>query len=125
MRNWARTSGLPTRGFKANLTIAANPAVSLRKGFAMATPKTPEIKFVDNPSAPEFYASGATGFFVSNGTITITLESIRADHGEKPGPLQRVVVGRLTMPAAGAQGLAIGLFDFLEKQGFKYDKPAT
>jgi len=27
------------------------------------------------------------------------------------------------MPIAGAQGLAIGLFDFLEKQGFKYTKP--
>ena len=65
----------------------------------------------------------ATGFFVSNGIISITLESIRADHGDKPGPLSRVVVGRLTMPAAGAQGLAIGLFDFLEKQGFKYEKP--
>ena len=90
----------------------------------MATTKTaPEIKFVDNPNAPELYASGATGFFVSNGIISITLESIRADHGEKPGPMSRVVVGRLTMPAAGAQGLAIGLFDFLEKQGFKYEKP--
>ena len=92
----------------------------------MATPpKTtvPVIKFVDNPNAPELYASGATGFFVSIGTISITLESIRADHGEKPGPMSRVVVGRLTMPAAGAQGLAIGLFDFLEKQGFKYEKP--
>ena len=90
----------------------------------MATTKTaPEIKFVDNPNAPELYASGATGFFVSNGIISITLESIRADHGEKPGPLSRVVVGRLTMPAAGAQGLAIGLFDFLEKQGFKDEKP--
>ena len=86
-------------------------------------PKAPAITFVDNPEAPEFYASGATGFFVSNGIITITLESLRADHGEKPGPLKRVVVGRLTMPAAGAQGLAIGLFDFLEKQGFKYEKP--
>ena len=90
-----------------------------------STPKTtaPTIKFVDNPNAPELYATGATGFFVSNGTISITLESIRADHGEKPGPMSRVVVGRLTMPAAGAQGLAIGLFDFLEKQGFKYEKP--
>ena len=85
----------------------------------------PKIEFTDNPLAPEIYASGATGFFVSNGTITITLESIRADHGEKPGPLKRVVVGRLTMPASGAQGLAIGLFDFLEKQGFKYEKPKT
>jgi hypothetical protein len=85
--------------------------------------KTQDITFIDNPQAPEFYASGATGFFVSNGVITITLESLRADHGEKPGPLTRTVVGRLTMPAAGAQGLAIGLFDFLEKQGYKYEKP--
>ena len=37
--------------------------------------------------------------------------------------LTRTVVARLTMPAVGAQGLAIGLFDFLEKQGFKYEKP--
>ncbi|HEY0266070.1 MAG TPA: hypothetical protein VGC16_04915 [Rhizomicrobium sp.] len=86
-------------------------------------PTTPAVNFVDNPLAPELYASGATGFFVSNGTITITLESIRPDHADKPGPLSRVVVGRLVMPAAGAQGLSIGLFDFLEKQGFKYEKP--
>ena len=64
----------------------------------------PDIKFVDNPLAPELYASGATGFFVSNGTITITLESIRADHAEKPGPLSRTVVARLTMPAARRAG---------------------
>jgi hypothetical protein len=88
-------------------------------------PKTETLAFNDNPLAPELYASGATGFFVSNNTVTITLESVRADHGDKPGPLQRVVVGRLTMPAAGAQGLAIGLFDFLEKQGFKYTKPES
>ena len=88
-------------------------------------PKEQAIQLTDNPLAPEIFASGATGFFVSNNTISITLESIRADHAEKPGPLQRVVVGRLVMPAAGAQGLAIGLFDFLEKQGFKYNKPET
>ena len=87
------------------------------------TPQAQAIEFRDNPLALEIYASGATGFFVSNNTISITLESLRADHAEKPGPLQRVVVGRLVMPAAGAQGLAIGLFDFLEKQGFKYNKP--
>ena len=59
---------------------------------------------------------------MSNGAISITLESIRASHSEPPGPLSRVVVGRLVMPINGAQGLAIGLFDFLEKQGFKYDR---
>ncbi len=94
----------------------------------MAAPKNEaknDIKFIDNPGAPELYASGATGFFVSNGAISITLESIRASHSEPPGPLSRVVVGRLVMPIAGAQGLAIGLFDFLEKQGFKYDRNAS
>jgi hypothetical protein len=35
------------------------------------------------------------------------------------------VVGRLVMPAAGAQAMAVGLFDFLEKQGFKFDRNAT
>ncbi|MEY4708589.1 MAG: hypothetical protein RJB58_2312 [Pseudomonadota bacterium] len=88
-------------------------------------PKAPEILFVDNVTAPDIYATGATGFFVSNGAISITLESIRASHSEPPGPLSRVVVGRLVMPISGAQGLAIGLFDFLEKQGFKYDRSAS
>lgn len=84
----------------------------------------PPIKFVDNPQAPEFYAAGAAGFFVANGVITITLESIQADHSDNSGPLRRTVVSRLTMPASGAQGLAIGLFEFLEKHGFKYEKKA-
>jgi hypothetical protein len=84
--------------------------------------KAPAIKLVDNPVAPELYASAATGFSASNGTITITLESLRADHSDSPGPVYRTVVGRIVMPAAGAQGLAIGLFDFLEKQGFKFNK---
>lgn len=83
--------------------------------------KAPEIRFIDNPAAPETFASAATGFSASNGNITITLESLRADHSDSPGPVYRTVVGRIVLPAAGAQGLAIGLFDFLEKQGFAFD----
>jgi hypothetical protein len=79
-------------------------------------------KLQDNPNAPEYYATAATGFFNANGVISITLESARADHSKSPGPINRVVVGRLVMPAAGAQAMAVGLFDFLEKQGFKFDK---
>jgi hypothetical protein len=93
----------------------------IHKDRAMAKEKP--IKFVDNPLAPEVFASGATGFFVSNGNVTITFESLRADHGDTPGPLSRVAVSRLVMPASGAHGLAVGLFDFLDKQGFKYEKP--
>lgn len=100
----------------------ASPAPAKTPAAPAVPAKGPAVQFVDNPSAPELYASGATGFFVSNGTVSITLESLRADHGEKPGPLSRVVVARLTMPAAGAQGLAMGLLDFLKKQGFKVEK---
>jgi hypothetical protein len=84
--------------------------------------KTPTPNFVDNPDAPEIFSSGATGFFVANGNITITFESARADHSQSPGPVYRTVVGRIVMPAAAAQGLAVGLFDFLEKQGFNFNK---
>ncbi len=84
--------------------------------------KNPPAQFRDNPAAPEIYASGATGFFVSNGNITITFESARADHSESPGPVFRQAVARIVIPAAGAQGLAVGLFDFLEKQGFSFKK---
>jgi hypothetical protein len=79
-------------------------------------------KLLDNPQAPEIFAVAATGFFNANGLISITLESARADHTKAPGPVNRIVVGRIVMPAAGAQALAVGLFDFLEKQGFKFKK---
>ncbi len=82
-------------------------------------------KLQDSPNAPELYATAATGFFNANGVISITLESARADHSKSPGPINRVVVGRLVMPAQGAQAMAVGLFDFLEKQGFKFDKTAS
>ena len=70
-------------------------------------------------------ASAATGFFASQGNITITFESARADHCVSPGPVNRVVAGRVVMPAQAAQALAVGLFDFLEKQGYKYEKPGS
>lgn len=81
------------------------------------------VPFINNPFSPEVFASAATGFFVSNGNITITFESLRVDHSANPGPMARVIVGRLVMPIAGAQGLALGLYDFLEKQGIGNPKP--
>jgi hypothetical protein len=88
----------------------------------MSEAKNALPKLQDDPRAPEIYATAATGFFNANGTISITLESARADHSKSPAPVNRVVIGRLVMPASGAQALAVGLFDFLEKQGFKFKK---
>lgn len=76
-----------------------------------------EIRFVDNPHAPEVFSSCATGFVVANGCITITFESSRVDHSTNPGPVNRVVIARLTMPISGAQSLSVSLHDFLVNQG--------
>ena len=84
--------------------------------------KSTPVKFLDNPNATETFASAATGFFIADGNVAITFESSRADHSESPGPIYRQVVARMVMPAAAAQGLAVGLFDFLEKQGFDFKK---
>jgi hypothetical protein len=77
----------------------------------------PPVNFLDNPRAPEIYISAATGFFNENGVIHITFESNRIDHSTTPGPCNRVVVCRLAMNAIAAQGLAVGLFDFLKQYG--------
>ena len=85
----------------------------------MATEKPP-INFIDNPHAPEVFATDATGFWLNDGCMHITFEAARVDHSSNsgPGPLNRVVVGRLVMSVSGAQSLAFGLSAFLKKQGF-------
>ena len=88
----------------------------------MSEAKTTPPKLQDDPQATDIYATAASGFFNASGTISITLEALRADHSKSPAPVNRVVVGRLVMPANGAQALAVGLFDFLEKQGFSFKK---
>ncbi len=76
------------------------------------------VNFIDNPHAPDIFAHGVTGFSVNNGVVTITFESARVNHETTPGPVNRVVIGRLVLPISIAQGLALGLFDFLKSQGF-------
>jgi hypothetical protein len=83
----------------------------------VAQGKQPKLGFIDNPHAPELFSTAATGFFVGEGCVHITFESVRVNHVTSPGPVNRVVIGRLIMPVAGAQALAIGLYDFLTKHG--------
>ena len=72
---------------------------------------------IDNPQAPEWYATEAVGFMNTLGNIHITLAAPRATHTTVPGPVNRVVIGRIVLPVAGAQALAAGLYDFLKSQG--------
>jgi hypothetical protein len=81
------------------------------------TDEAPPVGFIDSPHAPDVFADEATGFFVSGGCVRITFESVRVNHVTTPGPVNRVVIGRLVMPTSGAQRLAAGLYDFLKKQG--------
>jgi hypothetical protein len=76
----------------------------------------PEISFLDNPHAPDIFADGATGFFNLSGNIKITLECGRVNHVTSPGPITRVVIGRLVVPIAQAEALAKGLLDFITQQ---------
>ena len=62
------------------------------------------------------FADAATGFFIFGGNLRITFESARVNHATSPGPVNRVVIGRLVMPVDQAEGLARGILDFLEKQ---------
>ena len=71
--------------------------------------------------APDVFADEASGFFVHNGVVRITFASARVNHVSSPGPINRVVIGRLVMPVAAAQNLAIGLFDFLKSRGLAPD----
>jgi hypothetical protein len=79
--------------------------------------ESPKVEFIDNPHAPEVFASGVSGFLIGSGNIHITFESARVNHMAAPGPVSRVVIGRLIMPVAGAQALAAGLYDFLKQHG--------
>jgi hypothetical protein len=79
------------------------------------TPQTTPLTFIDNPHAPEVFASGPVGFFFNSGNLHITLTALRADHKSSPGPVNRVVVGRLVLPLVGAHNLAVGVFDFLKR----------
>jgi predicted deacylase len=90
----------------------------------MADEKPKPLPFIDNPHAPEIFATDAAGFFNLNGCIAITLEAVKSDYSTSPGTISRVVAGRLVLTADGARALSVGLYDFLKKQGIVADPPA-
>jgi hypothetical protein len=78
------------------------------------------LGFIDNPMAPDVFADVAIGFHLVNGMVKITFGSVRVNHQTSPVPVNHVVIGRLVMSVAGAQNLAVGLFDFLKSQGVDF-----
>ena len=76
-------------------------------------PGSVPIAFVDNPYAPEVFADAATGIAYINNAVRLTFESARVNHVTSPGPLNRVVIGRLILPLVAARGLRDLLVDYL------------
>ncbi len=74
-------------------------------------------KFIDDPGAPEIYASNFSGIQLSLGNAVITLESVRADHSAGAGAVNRVVVGRIVLPVAVAHALVLQLHELLAQSG--------
>lgn len=70
-----------------------------------------------NPHSTDTFVDEALSFEMVNDVIRITFASAKMAEGVPPSPMQLVVVGRLLMGVAPAQRLAIGLFDYLKRQG--------
>jgi hypothetical protein len=78
---------------------------------------------LENMFAPELYATFASSFSVTAGSVTIKLVSSRWDNSVEPAVQKAVVVGRVTMPLQGAQTLVAGLQNFLAQHGLEYTAP--
>jgi hypothetical protein len=72
---------------------------------------------VDDLHGMELYATEVSGFTLAHGNVTLTLSSLRASWDDEGIPNKRVVVGRIVLPSASAQVLALELYDFLKSRG--------
>ena len=61
------------------------------------------------------YVDDVSGVAFFNGNIRLTFESARVNHVSQPGPVNRVVLGRIVMPLGGAQRLRDLLTDYLRQ----------
>ncbi len=86
----------------------------------ISVPTQPPL--IDNPFAPEIFATGFAGLANLSGVIVLTLESARCDHMREPPSVERVIVGRIALTSGAAQDLVAGLNQFLEQQGLSPSK---
>ena len=75
------------------------------------------LPVVSNPFIADIFADEAIAFDTVNGTIRITLATIKMAEAAAPSPMQFVATSRVVMTVPGAQRLAIALFDYLQKNG--------
>lgn len=100
-----------------HLTIAPAPEPSQAQ--------TRTVHMIDDPQAPEFFTSRCCGFSIGQGNVTLTFESVRCDHFDPNGAMNRVVVGRIVMPIPAAQALVVELNGSLQANGLSPSRAVT
>jgi hypothetical protein len=105
----------PQKSAPSYLQLATGPAPA----------SAPQPQMLDDPMAPEFFASACCGFSIGQGNVTLTFEAARCNHFDPNSAMTRVVVGRIVMPAAAAQALVIQLNSALEQSGLSPSQAAA
>jgi hypothetical protein len=82
-------------------------------------------RLIDDPHAPEFFATSCCGFSIGQGHVTLTFESARCNHFDPKCGMSRVVVGRIVLPIQAAQALVIELNTSLQRSGFSPSHAVT
>lgn len=109
---------------------AADPAPAAARAAAPQPAFQPPTQartmtLIDDPHAPEFFTSRCCGFSIGQGNVTLTFESVRCNHFDAHGAMNRVVVGRVVMPIQAAQALVLELNSSLQGSGLGPVQAAT
>jgi hypothetical protein len=122
----AKSSAPPTRPVASPAPIEAPTQASVEAPTAAPGPVVAEgPRLVDDPHAPEYFASSCCGFSIGQGHVTLTFESARCNHFDPKCGMTRVVVGRVVLPIQAAQALVIELNTALQRSGFNPSRAAT
>jgi len=90
------------------------------------TPAAPPAAIlIDDPKAPEFFASACCGFSIGQGNVTLTFETARCNHFDPNSTMSRVVVGRIVLPVQAAQALVLQLNSALQQSGLSPSQAVT
>ena len=118
----------PTRGPQPRRAPEPAPAPIMAPPAAAPAP-SPVVaegpRLIDDPHAPEFFATSCCGFSIGQGHVTLTFESARCNHFDPNCSMNRVVVGRIVLPVQAAQALVIELNNSLQRSGFNPSRAAT
>jgi len=107
------------------LRPAPSPAVAPAPAPAPEPVATEGPRLIDDPLAPEVFATSCCGFSIGQGHVTLTFESARCNHFDPNCGMNRVVVGRIVLPIPAAQALVIELNTSLQRSGFNPSRAAT